>query len=175
MKSLLAAALTCALIVGMSVPAFAHNSDDHGGGGGGDSGPSKSACVKEADAARKLAIDNAQEDFKQARLVCAAGSVEKAACIQSCVQARKECAQPINDGIESCRDAAELAFKNSRDACIASVACGNDCPGNAAFQECMVPARATFFTSMKACKGEDDKAGKRACNATMRTCIAACQ
>jgi len=139
-----------------------------------DHSPTKNACIKEAETVRKAAIDDAQDTFNNSRLVCLAGSQQKAACIQACLQTRKECVAPINATTKACYDAADEAFETARAACKTSVGCSGDCPGNTAFQQCMVPVRTTVFNAIKTCRTNDDRAGRKACRTASQACRNAC-
>ncbi len=135
----------------------------------------KRQCLKDVNSAMRAAIKTAHEEAKFSRLICEAGTEAKAACLQSCLQARNECVKPLNVALKACFDAADLVFADGRAGCKSSTSCTGHCGGNTDFQQCMVPLRVALYQANRACKLADDSASRKACRTTYHDCNKTCK
>jgi len=141
-----------------------------------NSGVSPSACVREAKAARKLAVDAAKQDFDAAKLSCRTGGDEElGACFGSCENERKECLDPIHDASKECGRNCQENFRIARLECKSSVGCGSACDTNEQFLQCLAPALLTRFSCNAGCRAQANAAGRAACKAAFRSCIQTCK
>ena len=138
-------------------------------------GLSKRLCLNEANRVYLNIMKAAREELAQSRFICYAGSAERAACLQNCLQVRNECIKPINDATNTCYNNADSAYAQGRQNCRSAAGCSGNCPGNVAFQSCMVPVRVALYNARKQCRASDDRVGRRTCRSAFNSCNKSCR